>query len=186
MRKLTVSAVAACVMIFSATSHAQVYNTAQKLRDGSFRIGIAPILLVDGDVSPGLYALGGFSATKDMDLYFNTRLATNSRSYLGVDMQWSLVRSNPALSLTTGAHVSDHIGIDGTLDLAFPVGRTVVLYGGLDMDIEFANGATAVPAWLFFGPRIFIHRNTALFMEIDLAVTDAAPSIFGLGLSFYL
>jgi len=187
MRKLTISAIVASVMLFSATSYAQVYNTAQKLREGAVRLCFAPLLLVQGgNVDPGFYALGGFGVTKDLDLYFNARLASNDRSYFGADLQWALIRDNPALSLSTGAHVSDHLGIDGTLDLAFPVGNTVVLYGGLDVNIEFAGGETFVPAWLFFGPRVQIRRNTTLFMEIDLGITDVAPSIFGLGLSFYL
>lgn len=186
MRRITVSAVVAAIMLFSIASHAQVYNTAQKLREGTFRLCIAPILLVDGGVSPGIYALGGASITHEIDLYGNVRLANNGRSFLGIDLQWALARGTPALSLTTGAHVSDNIGLDGTLDLAFPVGRTVVIYGGLDADIDFTTGATTVPAWFFFGPRISLHRNTALFMEIDLGMTESAPSIFGLGLSFYL
>jgi hypothetical protein len=187
MRKLTVSAVVAGVMLFSAASHAQVYNTAQKLREGAFRLCFAPLLLVEGGSSDlGLYALGGFGVTNFMDLYFNTRIASNNRSNFGADLQWVLVRGTPALSLSTGAHVSDHLGIDGTLDCTFPVSSTVVLYGGLDMDIEFINSETTVPAWVFLGPRIQIRRNTTLFMEVDLGVTDYAPSIFGLGLSFYL
>ena len=106
MRKITVSAVVVAIMLFSIASHAQVYNTAQKLREGTFRLCIAPILLVDGGVSPGIYALGGASITHEIDLYGNVRLANNGRSFLGIDLQWALARGTPALSLTTGAHVS--------------------------------------------------------------------------------
>jgi hypothetical protein len=187
MRKITVPAVVVALMLSVAASHAQVYNTAQKLREGTFRLCLAPLLVVDnGDVSPGMYALGGFGVTKAMDLYFTTRLASDNRSNFGFDLQWVLARGTPALSLTTGAHVSPGIGIDGTLDIAFPVGNSVVLYGGGDMDIDFHDGETTVPVWLFFGPRVQIRRNVTLFMEVDLGLTDSAPSMLGLGLSFYL
>lgn len=187
MRKTTVAAFAAALMLSSITLHAQVYNTAQKLREGAFRLCVAPLLLVDDGVGLGMYVvLGGFGVTHSMDLYFDTRIASDSLSNFGVDLQWALVRGSPALSLTTGVHVAKHLGLDGTLDIAFPAGNSVVLYGGLDADIDFVEGNTVVPAWLFFGPRISLRRNTTLFMEVDLSMTHLAPSIFGLGLSFYL
>ncbi len=185
MRKTATPFIVAFIMLFSLTSSGQIYNTAQKLKDGAFHLGIAPILLVNGDVSPGLYFLGGVGITHSLDLYINGRFANNDRSYFGVDLQWALLQSSPYLSLITGAHVGHNLGLDATLDLTFPLGNTVVLYGGLDMDIEFPDNDITVPAWLFFGPRIYIRRNTALFMEVDLGLTDITPSIFGLGLGFY-
>jgi hypothetical protein len=186
MRKLIVSSVIASVLLLSAASHAQVYNTAQKLKMGTFRLCTAPILIVDhSDVRAGLYVLGGVGITRIMDLYLHTRIAGNDLANFGVDLQWALIKGTPALSLSTGGHVGPEIGIDGTLDMAFPVGNSVVLYGGLDIDIDFVPDDIMVPAWVFIGPRIQIRRNTTLFMEVDIGLQDA-PSMLGLGFSFYL
>jgi hypothetical protein len=197
MRKTTIAGAVIFTLLFSLTSSAQVYNTAQKLKIGAYHLGIAPILLVNGDVSPGIFFLGGVGVTHSLDLYINGRF-TEHDPYFGVDLQWALLKSAPFLSLITGAHVGHNLSVDATIDLTFPVGNTVVVYGGLDVNIEFphnnvSDGNTAsqhgdviVPAWLFFGPRIYIRKSVALFMEIDLGITQYAPSIFGLGLGFYL
>ena len=188
MRRIVVSSVIACVLLLSVASHAQVYNTAQKLKSGTSRLCIAPLLLTQNSgISPGLYVLGGVGVTSIMDLYLTSRIADDNRSNFGVDIQWALVKGTPSLSFSTGGHVGPGIGVDGTLDLAFPVGNTVVLYGGLDMDVDFQlNEGTTVPVWVFLGPRIQIRRNTTLFLEVDIGVTNVTPSILGLGFSFYL
>lgn len=186
MRKTAIASIVAFTLLFSLTSSAQVYNTAQKLKGGAFHLGIAPILLVNGDVSPGIFFLGGVGVTHTLDLYINGRFAENDGSYFGVDLQWALLKSAPFLSLITGAHVGQNLSVDATIDLTFPLGNTVVVYGGLDVNIEFPRDEVVVPAWLFFGPRIYIRRSVAIFMEIDLGLTDYAPSIFGLGFGFYL
>jgi hypothetical protein len=187
MRKLTVLSLVACVLLISFSgSHAQVYNTAQKLKSGTFRLCVAPLALVSGgDVDPGIYVLGGIGVTGMMDLYFSTRVA-NDYTNFGVGMQWALVKGAPALSLTTGAHLGPGIGIDGTFDMTFPAGGSVVLYGGLDLDIDFNHSNMVVPAWLFLGPRVQIKRNATLYLEVDIGMTREAPDILGLGLSFYL
>jgi hypothetical protein len=187
MRKFIASSVIASVLLLSGASHAQVYNTAQKLKQGTFRLCVAPLVLVNsGDAYPGMYVLGGVGVTSAMDLYVSTRVASNDRSNFGIGFQWALIKGTPALSLTTGGHIGPNIGIDGTFDAAFSIGNSVVLYGGLDMDVDFKPGETTVPAWLFIGPRIQIRRNTTLFLEVDVGVPQETPSILGLGLSFYL
>lgn len=187
MRKIIVSSVIASIFLLSSASHAQVYNTAQKLKGGTFRLCIAPLLLTEGgDADFGLYVLGGVGVTQIMDLYLTTRVASNDRSNFGVNIQWALVKGTPALSLSTGGHVGPGIGIDGTLDIAFPIGNSVVLYSGLDADVDFNHGETIVPAWVFIGPRIQIRQNATLFLEVDVGITHVTPSILGLGLSFYL
>jgi hypothetical protein len=187
MRKLIVYSVITCIMLLSTASHAQVYNTAQKLKTGTFRLCVAPLILVDNsDADVGMYVLGGVGVTNAMDLYLSTRMASDNRANFGVGLQWALVKGAPALSLTTGGHVGPGIGIDGTLDIAFPLGNTVVFYSGLDMDVDFYINETTVPAWIFLGPRIQIRKNATLFVEVDIGVTLETPSILGLGLSFYL
>ena len=187
MRKSVVSSAIACIMLLSAASHAQVYNTAQKLKSGTFRLCTAPLLIVNnGDINAGIYVLGGIGVTHFMDLYLHTRVAGSDLANFGADLQWSLFKGTPALSLSTGAHIGPDIGLDGTLDMAFPAGSSVVFYGGFDMDIDFIPGDIAVPAWVFLGPRVQIRRNTTLFLEVDIGISHDTPSILGLGLSFYL
>jgi hypothetical protein len=187
MRKVIVSSVIASVFLLSVTSHAQVYNTAQKLKSGTFRLCVAPLLIDDhSDINAGLYVLGGVGVTRIMDIYLHTRVAGDDLANFGADLQWALIKGSPSLSLSTGAHVGPDIGIDGTLDMAFPVGNSVVLYCGLDVDIDFAQDVILAPAWVFIGPRVQIRRNTTLFMEVDIGMTRDTPSILGLGFSFYL
>jgi hypothetical protein len=187
MRKIIVSSAIGCVMLFSAASHGQVYNTAQKLKTGTFRLCFAPLLIDNNsDINAGLYVLGGVGVTRIMDLYLHTRIAGNDLANFGVDLQWAILKGTPALSLSTGAHVGPDIGIDGTLDMAFPVGNSVVVYGGLDVDLDFVPNDIKIPLWVFIGPRVQIRRNTTLFLEVDIGATRDTPSILGLGLSFYL
>jgi hypothetical protein len=187
MRRSIVSSAIAFVMLLFVISDAQVFNTAQKLKQGTFRLCIAPLLLVDnGNPDLGMYVLGGVGVTRVMDLYVSSRLASQNRSNFGVGLQWALIKGTPALSLTTGGHIGPNIGIDGTFDIAFPVGSSVVLYSGLDMDLDFNHSETTTSAWIFIGPRVQIRKNTTLFLEVDVGIPQETPSIFGLGLSFYL
>jgi hypothetical protein len=70
MRKLIVSSVIASVLLLSVASHAQVYNTAQKLKSGTFRLCTAPILIVDHqDGNAGHSERAGDGITRSRDLY---------------------------------------------------------------------------------------------------------------------
>jgi hypothetical protein len=177
----------ACLFFLSLSTAvpAQVFRTADPVRNGEFQLGVAPLLIVNGGTHAGLFLYGGLGVTHDIGLYLNTRLA-NNMSYFGLDLDWSLVRGAPSLSLITGVHVSHPLALEGALNLTFPIGHVCDLYMGVDMDVEITHGDTFIPVWFFFGPQIPIQRNVAFILEVGLGITDPAPNIIGAGLVFFL
>lgn len=186
MRKIIAATAVSFVMLFSLATPGQVYRTAETLRNGEFKLGISPLLLVDGGTNAGLFLLGGLGVTHDISLYLNSRLANYGRSYFGLDLDWTLVQGAPSLALITGVHVSHPIALEATLNITFPVRHVFDLYTGVDMDVEIGHGDSFVPVWFFIGPQIYIQRNVVLLVELDLGITDPAPHIIGVGLGFFL
>jgi hypothetical protein len=186
MRKSSIATAVFFMLLMSTAVPAQVFRTADPIRNGEFHLGVAPLLLVNGGTHAGLFLYGGLGVTNDIGLYLNTRLANNNLSYFGLDLDWSLIRGAPSLSLITGVHVSHPIALEGTLNITFPIRHVLDLYMGVDMDVEITHGDTYVPVWFFMGPQIPIQRNVVLLLEVGLGITDPAPNIIGVGLGFFL
>lgn len=170
-----------CVLGISSVN-AQVMNTGQLLSPGKFGLSIAPCFYNDhGGISLDLNA--GYGLTRSVDLNFNFNLGRGN--YFGADVEWALLRGKPGLSLTTGAHIQEHVGLDFTLNLAFPI-QSAIIYTGVDTDIDFnRHGDTYIPAWFFIGPEIYFRRNLSFIMELDINLTDNAAHMLALGLGIY-
>lgn len=173
-----------CVLTGLQTASAQVHNSAGTLRPGRFSIGMAPIIFVDGGFDLGLFLHGGIGITRKMDLSLKFRL-NNNDIYFGGDLEFALLKGMPSLSLATGMHAHDKVGIDMNLNLTFPIRRIVSFYGCLDMDVEFKDHDTYVPLWGVIGFEVMARRQLGILMEIDIGITDPAPTMFGIGLCVY-
>lgn len=173
-----------CVLISFQIASAQVHNSAGTLRPGRFSLGIAPIFFVDRGNDIGLFLHGGIGITRNMDLSLKFRLNDND-TYFGGDLEFALLKGMPSLSLATGMHAHDKVGIDMNLNLTFPIRRIVSFYGCLDMDVEFKDHDTYVPLWGVIGFEVMARRQLGILMEIDIGITDPAPTMFGIGLCVY-
>lgn len=164
----------------------QVLNTGSTLRPGRFSIGIAPILFVDRGNDLGLHLNGGIGITRKLDLTFKFRIRENdNNTYFGGDLEFAILKGLPSISISTGMHAYDKLGIDGTFNLTFPIRKIASIYGCLDMDVEFKDDDTYVPVWGVIGFEVVVRRHLGIIMEIDLGITDVAENMLGVGLNVF-
>jgi hypothetical protein len=173
------------VICLQASIFAQVLNTASTLRPGSFSLSIAPVIYVDRGNDLGLFLSGGFGIARDIDLALKLNLENGGRNYFGGDVEFSILRGMPSISLALGAHAYRQVGLDGTLNITFPIHRTVALFSGLDFDAEFHDHGQDFPLWVPVGLEVMLRSSLSLIMEIDIAATEPATNIFALGMSIF-
>ncbi len=171
------------LIIAVSRAYGQVCNTASTLRPAKFSLGVAPIIYVRGG-DLGLLVDGGVGITRNIDLSFKL-VINNGPTYFGGDFEFLLLSGMPMISLATGMHSAGNIGVDGTLNITFPIQRIVSLYGGLDANIEFYNQETLFPLWFFLGIQVMARKTLGIFMEIDGGISSPAPSILDLGINIY-
>ena len=176
------------ILFIAVSTEAQVCNSGHLLKPGRFSIGLVPYITTHGSHNDlAIHLSGGWGLTRSIDLSINSRLAGND-PYFGADLEWALIKGKPALSLTTGAHIRQQVGLDATFNFAFPVVKPAVIYTGIDMDINFDDNGDNVglPVWFFVGAEIRIRRNVALVLEFDLGISGYAHDLLALGFSFYI
>ncbi len=181
MRKLLIMTVIVSVM---GAASGQVCNTASTLHPGKFSIGVAPVIYVDYHKDVGLFLNGGIGITRNMDL--SVKLILNDyATYFGGDIEFVVLNGSPTISLAAGMHAYDKLGIDATFNLSFQIQRIASLYCGLDADVEFQDHGTAFPFWGFIGLQLMVRRHLGVFMEIDIGISNPAPSMLDLGLNVF-
>jgi hypothetical protein len=173
------------ILLLFTFLNAQVFNTAQTLRSGKFNLGLEPTIYdMAGDNETSLFIHGGYGISRGLDLGIKLGLGMNN-TYFGADLEWMLRSLSPYISISAGAHIFNDLGIDGTLNITFPISKQVWLYSGLDMDIVFAENDTHIPFWLPVGIEVGIKRNMTLILEVEVGLNDDAYNIFGGGINFY-
>ena len=169
------------LLIFSVvciSSNAQVFNTASTLKPGTIMFGLEPTYMINGE-GLMIFLHGGYGLTKGIDFSLHGGLGGNT-SYIGGDIEWALMRH---VSLTTGAHNFGVFGLDGALNLTFPIRKDSRIYTGFDMDINFGNKVTA-PMWIPLGVEIGLRSHLAFIFEAEISVTNNYH-VLGGGLVFY-
>jgi hypothetical protein len=135
----------------------------------------------------GVFINGGYGLGSATDLGLRLGLGYNE-TYFGANVEWLLKGGQPAISAAAGAHVFGDLGLDGTLNLSFPASRQIIIYTGLDMDINFVEVKdkkdTQVPVWLPLGVEIGLKSKVALLIELEIDVSDDAWTIFSAGVNF--
>ena len=174
------------LLLVTLNLNAQVFGTAQTLKNGKWSLGVNPVMYDLGDDEMGIFGHLGLGLKPGMDLGFKLGLGLLDETYFGLDLEWALRRQSPFISISAGGHYWGDAGIDGTFNLTFPVGRQVDLYTGLDMDVVFAEGNTPIPLWIPIGIDVMLQRKMSLLIEIEIDVNDDAFTIFGAGVNFYL
>ena len=181
MKRFLICSIPVLFMILNA----QVFNTAQTLRPGNFNLGLEPTIYdYEGNNETSLFVHGGYGISRGMDLGIKLGLGMDN-TYFGADLEWMLRTISPYLSISAGAHIFNDVGIDGTLNITFPLSKQVWLYTGLDMDVVFADDETFIPLWLPVGIEVGLRKNMTLILEIEVGLNTEAYNIFGGGINFY-
>lgn len=170
----------------SPVARAQVFGTGQTLRSGKASLGLEPVLYSNNSGNDSFYFFlqGGYGLQSGLDLGVKLGLL-GPHDYFGADLEWNLRPARPAISLSVGAHQYYNFGLDGTLNLSFPLGRSTHLYTGLDMDVVFVHRETITPYWMPLGFEVAFRRNVGLLLEVELGLNQPAWNIMGGGLNFY-
>lgn len=176
MRKLIVFI---SVLFFCICTQAQVFNTGTTLKKGAFSLGIEPVIHgnMDGFM---MFFHGGYGLKSGIDLGISAGFLNGE--YFGADLEWSLGRY---FSLTTGAHMYGDFGLDGTLNLTFPIRSDSRIFTGVDTDINFPKSDISVPIWIPIGVELGLRKNMAFILEGEIAVSDDAYHVLGGGIVLY-
>lgn len=158
---------------------AQVFNTGTTLKKGTFSLGFEPAIYgnTEGFI---MFFHGGYGLKPGIDLGISAGFLNGE--YFGADLEWGLGRY---FSLTTGAHMYGDFGLDGTLNITFPIRSDSRIFTGVDMDINFPNDDISVPIWIPIGVELGLRRNMAFILEGEIAVSDPAYHVIGGGIVLY-
>lgn len=175
-------------LLMTTCVSAQVFNTGEVLPPGRLTLGVYPLLISHpGNDNFVWFFQGGLGLSPGVDFAAKAGLDYgDNTNYYGADLEWALSRRAPHLSLATGFHVLEDPGLDGTLNLSFPISRGSFLYGGVDADLNFYNGNTDTPMWGFFGLDLRYARRFYFMLEASLAITDEDANTYGAGMTVYL
>jgi hypothetical protein len=165
---------------------AQVFGTGQTLKKGGISIGVNPAAYSKSNVNDFyLFLHGGYGIARGVDFGIRVGLL-GEETYFGADLEWVLHRKSPYISITAGAHSFYDFGLDGTINLTFPVAHQFNIYTGVDLDLNFPESDTSLPLWLFVGGEVMVARKIALLIEVEAGLNDDASNIFSGGFNFYL
>ncbi|MFC1501961.1 hypothetical protein ACFL6A_00945 [bacterium] len=165
---------------------AQVFGTGQTLKPGRMSLGVNPAAYLNTNNNDFyLFLHGGIGMSRRMDLGIKVGVLGDV-TYFGADLEWCLSRRSPHISISVGAHHYNEFGLDGILNFTFPLGRRMSIYTGLDLDVNFINGNTTAPFWLFIGSDISIARRIGFLIEAEIGINASAYNIISGGFNFYL
>ncbi len=161
-------------------SHAQIYNTGNTLKSGSFALALEPAVMVGGP-SDGLnmYFYGGYGLKPGIDL--GLRFGVGHTPYFGGFLKWRL---GSYAALTTGVHNFSDFGLDGSLTFSIPVTGDTKINTGIDMDVVFAPDRLLAPLWFPIGVEIGLREHLAFNLESEIALNVPAYHIISGGLIF--
>ncbi len=178
MKKLLLLSVASFVLF---TANAQVQNTGETLKAGTFTVGIDPTIIAEGDNDFILYGNFGYGLKKGIDLNGRIGVLGPGDTYIGADVEFAL---GSKFSFSAGAHSYGDFGLDGTFLATFGLGKSADFYVGFDADFNFGD-EVYVPLWIPVGVEIGVRKNMSFLLEADIAATDEAYHMITGGLNFY-
>lgn len=176
------------ILVGTTNLSSQVFQTATSLKKSKIAFSIDPAFFVpkgSGDSEFAAYFMGGYGLTKGAD--FRLRLGTGpNEMYLGGDVKYMVHSGKFNTTVSGGVHVWNDFGLDLTLNVDTKISRTSKIYGGLDMDVVFAD-KTRLPMWFFIGVNVPIGKNISFMFETDMGLTDdAGYHIIHGGIKYYL
>lgn len=170
------------LLFIASTSFCQVFNTGQTLKPNKFSLGIEPGIMVNGDSEFILFLHGGYGIKQGID--FSAKIGVlGPVDYFGADLEFALPHR---MSFVVGAHQFGDFGLDGALNITFPIKNDIRFSTGLDSDINFNPDKTRILLWLPLGLEIGIKKNMSFIFEAEIGLTDPTYHFIGGGLNFYL
>lgn len=177
MKKLLLSFLLSILLLGAS---AQVLNTSEILKPGTFSIGVQPTILASGGTNLMLFGHIGYGLTKGIDLTAKAGFLGGA-DYFGGDIEFALFNN---MSLSGGAHVWGDFGLDATYLITFDIAKNVDLYAGADADFN-VGGNFYTSLWIPFGVEVNLNKNMAFLMEADIGLTNSATHMFGGGIVVY-
>lgn len=168
-----------CLLI-TATTFGQVFNTASTMKKGKLSLGLNPAYYND---NLGLFVHGNAGIISGIDLSIKYGLLDGS-DYFGTDLEWGLIQKKLSVSLTTGVHYINDIGLDVSLNISTALKRDVHFYSGIDTDLELANDIDML-LWIPIGVDLRIKSKLSFILEAEIPVNDPAFAIIDGGIVFY-
>lgn len=168
--------------IIANTTYCQVFNTGQTLKPKMFSLGVEPAVMVNGSSEFIMFLHGGIGIKQGID--FSAKVGVlGPADYFGADLEFALPHR---MSFAVGAHQFGDFGLDGNLNITFPIKSDIRLSTGLDSDINFNSNKTNFLLWLPVGLEIGLKKNMSFIFEAEIALTNPAYHFIGGGLNFYL
>ena len=176
MKKLLLPLI--CLLV-AAGANAQVFNTGATLKKETFSIGVEPVFInnVDGFM---LFAHAGYGLKQGITIGVSAGMLNGQ--YFGANVKWAMAKY---ISLTTGAHFWGDFGLDGMLNLTFPIKSDSRIFTGVDADINFPKSGVNVPIMIPVGVQIGLRKNMAFILEGEIGVTKTAYNMLGGGVVVY-
>ena len=163
---------------------AQVFNTSNSLQRGSFAISASPVVqMKDGSNVLAMYVYGSYGIGRGIDLHVKTGFFEGD-NYVGGNLEWTIRRTSPFISLSAGAQYVTDPGVDGTLNLTFPMQNGFEIYLGLDTDLILDDDPD-LPAWVFLGGAYNLINQVDIMAEFNYGIFEIAPHILAAGFVFY-
>lgn len=169
------------LLVASLSSFAQVFNTGQTLKPKTFSVGFEPAVLINGNSDFIMFIHGGVGLKKGIDFGLSVGVLGNE-NYFGGNVEFAIGKM---VSIAAGAHNFGNFGLDGTLNVTFPLAKGVRLSSGLDLDVNFPENDTKFLLWLPIGIEVGLRKNMSFIFEAELGLTDPAYNLIGGGLNFY-
>ncbi len=177
MRKITTAVIC---FLFTASTFGQVFNTAEILKKGKISLGLNPAYYND---NLGLFIHGNIGILSGVDFSLKYGFLDGA-DYFGGDLEWKIMSKKPSLSLTTGAHYVNDIGLDCSFNISTSITKGVNIYTGADSDLELANDIDLV-LWIPVGVDLRIKSKLSFIFEAEIPVTNSAFAIIDGGIVFY-
>ena len=169
------------LLLIVSSSFSQVFNTGQTLKPKTFSLGIEPGVMINGNSDFILFLHGGYGIKQGIDFSLKGGFL-GTTNYFGADVEFALPHR---MSFVVGAHQFGDFGLDGALNLTFPIKSDIRFSSGLDLDVNFNNDKTRFLLWLPLGLEIGIRKNMSFIFEAEIGLTDPAYNFIGGGLNFY-
>ena len=170
------------LIFIASTAFSQVFNNGQTLKPNKFSLGIEPGVMMNGGSDFILFLHGGSGIKQGID--FSAKIGVlGPLDYFGADLEFALPHR---MSVVVGAHQFGDFGLDGALNITFPIKNDIRFSTGLDSDINFNQDKTRILFWLPLGIEIGIKKNMSFIFETEIGLNDPTYHYIGGGLNFYL
>jgi len=169
------------IAFMANTAFCQVFDNGQTLKPKMFSLGVEPGVMVDVNSDFILFLHGGYGIKEGIDLAVKAGVLGQSQ-YFGGDIEFALPYR---MSFAIGAHQMTDFGLDGALNINFPIKNDIRLLTGLDSDVNFNSDKTHILLWLPLGIEVGIRKNVSFIVEAEVGMTNPAYHFIGGGLNFY-